>query len=94
MYTWLYSIDVFCLHIFILTLSSRTTEFLNILTDNTTIFKQQNRKQILQILEALHIRNKSPKLNKINFESITNELKCLLLLLLFIEPNLKTNATT
>ena len=38
-----------------------------------------------QILEVLCIRNKHPKLNKINFESSANVLKCLQLLLLFIE---------
>ena len=45
-----------------------TTEFQKILTENTTILEQQNNKQKLQILEALHIRNIQPKLNRINFE--------------------------
>ena len=51
-------------------------------------------KQRLQIIEALHIRNKIPKLNRINFKSSTNVLKCLQLLLLFIEPNFKINDAT
>ena len=46
---------------------------------------QQDSKQNLQILEAIHIWNKIPNLNKINFELSTNVLKCLYLLLLFIK---------
>ena len=34
-------------------------------------------KQNLQILEALHIRNIQPKLNRINFETSADVLKCL-----------------
>ena len=34
-------------------------------------------KQKLQILEALHIRNMQPKLNRINFKTSANVLKCL-----------------
>ena len=34
-------------------------------------------KQKLQILEALHIRMKQPKLNRINFESGANVRQCL-----------------
>ena len=49
-------------------------EFQKILTENT-ILEQQNNKQKLQILEALHIRMIQPKLNRINFESSTNVLK-------------------
>ena len=45
------------------------------LTENTTILEKQNNKQKLQILEALHIRNKRSKLN--NFELSGNVLKCL-----------------
>ena len=41
----------------------------------TTVLEQQNTPP--QILEALHIRNKHPKLNRINFESNANVLKCL-----------------
>ena len=54
--------------------SSPTTEFRKILTDNTTILKQENKKQGLK---ALHIRNKHPKLNRNEFESSANVLKYL-----------------
>ena len=37
--------------------SCPTTELWKILTESTTILKQQNNKQRLQILEALHIKN-------------------------------------
>ena len=53
-----------------------TTELRNILTENTTIMEQQNNKQKLQILEARHIRNIEPKLNRINFETSANVFKC------------------
>ena len=46
-------------------------------TENTTILEHQNNEQKLQILEALHIRNIQPKLNRINFETSANVLKCL-----------------
>ena len=36
--------------------------------------KQQNNKQKLQILKALHIRMKQPNLNRNNFESSINVL--------------------
>ena len=39
--------------------------------------RHQNNKQKLQILKALHIRNIQPKLNRINFETSANVLKCL-----------------
>ena len=55
------------------------------LAENTTILEHQNDKQKLQILEALYIRNIQPKLNKINFQTIANVLKCLQLLTLCIE---------
>ena len=48
-----------------------------ILTDNTTILEHQNNKQKLQILEALHIRNMQLTLNRINFQTSANVLKCL-----------------
>ena len=51
-----------------------TTELRKILTENTTMLEHQNNKQKLQILEALHIRNIQPKLNRINFETSTNVL--------------------
>ncbi len=49
----------------------------NTITDNTTILEHQNNKQKLRILEALHIRNMQPTLNRINFETSANVLKCL-----------------
>ena len=52
-------------------------EFPKILTDNTTILEHQNNKQKLQILEALYIRNLQPALNRINFQTSANVLKCL-----------------
>ena len=54
-----------------------TTELRKILTENTTILQQQNNKPKLQILEAVLIRNIEPKLNRINFETSANVLKCL-----------------
>ena len=52
------------------------TEFWKILTENITILEQQNNEQKLQILEALRIRKKLPKLNRINFKSSTNAFNC------------------
>ena len=57
--------------------SCPTTQLRKILTDNTTIFEHQNNKQKLQILEALHIRNMQPTLNRINFQTSANVLECL-----------------
>ena len=57
--------------------SCLTTQLRKILTDNTTIVEHQNDKQKLQILEALHIRNMQPALNRINFQTSGNVLKCL-----------------
>ena len=57
--------------------SCPTTHLRKILTDNTTILEHQNNKQKLQILEALHIRNMQPTLNRINFQTSANVLKCL-----------------
>ena len=57
--------------------SCPTTQLRKILTDNTTILEHQNNKQKLQILEALHIRNLLPTLNRINFQTSANVLKCL-----------------
>ena len=56
----------------------------------TTILKQRNNIKKLQILEALHIRNIQPKLNRINFETSANVLKCLKPQTLFIETNSKS----
>ena len=50
--------------------SCPTTQQRKILTDNTTILEHQNNKQKLQILEALHIRNLQPTINRINFRLI------------------------
>ena len=58
------------------------------------LFEQQDNKQKLQILEALHIRSMQPKLYKINCETSANVLKCLQLLTLFIETNLKSKRYT
>ena len=52
--------------------SRPTTQLRKILTDNTTILEHQNNKQKLQILEALHIRNMQPTLNRINFQTSAN----------------------
>ena len=57
--------------------SCPTAELWKILTENTTKLEHQNNKQKLQILEALHIRNIQSKLNRINFETSVNVLKCL-----------------
>ena len=57
--------------------SCPTTELQKILTDNTTILEHQNNKQKLQILEVLHIRNMQLTLNRINFQTSANVLKCL-----------------
>ena len=57
--------------------SCPTTQLRKILTDNTTILEHQNNKQKLQILKALYIRNLQPALNRINFQTSANVLKCL-----------------
>ena len=54
-----------------------TTQLQKILTNNTTILEHQNNKQKLQILVALYIRNMQPTLNRINFQTSANVLKCL-----------------
>ena len=58
-------------------LSCPTTQVRKILTDYTTILEHQNNEQKLQILEALQIRNMQPTLNRINFQTRANVLKCL-----------------
>ena len=75
-------LDILCLHIFFWIRSNSqhscpTTQLRKILTDNTTILEHQNNKQKLQILEALYIRNLQPALNRINFQTSANVLKCL-----------------
>ena len=46
-----------------------------ILIENTTIIAHEIDKLWLQILEALHIKTKKPKINRINFENSDNEKK-------------------
>ena len=74
--------------------SCPTTELRKILTENTIVLEHENNKQKLQILEALHIRNIKPNLNRINFETSANVLKCLQLLALFIETHSKSKRYT
>ena len=57
--------------------SCSTTQQRKILTDNTTILEHQNNKHKLQILEAQHIRNMQQTLNRINYQTSANVLKCL-----------------
>ena len=52
------------------------TQLRKILTDNTTMLEHQNKRK-LQILEALHIRNMQLTLDRINFQTSGNVLKCL-----------------
>ena len=58
------------------------------------LIKKKQKQKTYYILEALHIRNIQPKLNRINFETNVNVLKCLLLLTLFIETNSKSKCYT
>ena len=53
------------------------SKFRKILVENTTIIAHKINKLRLQILEALHIKAKKPKINRINFENSDNVLKCL-----------------
>ena len=52
-----------------------TTQLRKILTQQYSNIKIINKK--LQILEALYIRNLQPVVNRINFQTIANVLKCL-----------------
>ena len=52
-------------------------KFRKILVENTTIIAHEIDKLRLQILEALHVKTKKPKINRINFENSDNVLKCL-----------------
>ena len=54
------------------------SKFQKILVENTTIITHKIDKLQLQILEALHIKTKKPKINRINFELSDNILKCFL----------------
>ena len=65
------------IYIYIYIYSCPTTQLRKILTDHTTILEHQNDKQKLQILKALHIKNMQPTLNRINFQTSANVLKCL-----------------
>ena len=53
------------------------SKFRKILVENTTIIAHKINKQRLQFLEALHIKTKKPKINRINFENSDNILKFL-----------------
>ena len=53
------------------------SKFQKILVENTTIIAHKIGKLKLQILDALHIKTKKPKINRINFENSNNVLKCL-----------------
>ena len=53
------------------------SKFRKILVENTTIIAHEIDKLRLQILEALHIKTKKAKINRINFENSNNVLKCL-----------------
>ena len=53
------------------------SKFWKILVENTTIIAHEINKLQLQILEALHIKTKKPKIDRINFENNSNVLKCL-----------------
>ena len=52
------------------------SKFQKILVENTTIMAYKINKLQLQILEALHIKAKKPRINRINFENSKNILKC------------------
>ena len=52
-------------------------KFQKILVENTTIKAHEINKLRLQILEALYVKTKNPKINRINFENSNNVLKCL-----------------
>ena len=62
-------------------------ELIYVLSIVACIPSTENNKQKLQILEALHIRNLQPTLNRINFQTSANVLKCLYLLALNIESH-------
>ena len=53
------------------------SKFQKILAENTTIIAHKIDKLWLQILEALHIKTKKAKINRINFENSDNVTKCL-----------------
>ena len=51
------------------------SKFQKILVENTTITAHDIDKLRQQILEALHIKTKKPKINRINFKNSDNVLK-------------------
>ena len=51
------------------------SKFRKILVENTTIIAHEINKLRLQILEALHIKTKKTKINRINLENSDNILK-------------------
>ena len=53
------------------------SKFRKILVVNTTIITPEINKLRLQILGALHIKTKKPKINRVDFENSDNVLKCL-----------------
>ena len=56
--------------------SSIAQHLKKIMSDKWILENSQNNKKKLQILETLHYRNMQPKINRINFESSVNVLKC------------------
>ena len=52
------------------------SKFRKILVENITIILYEIDKLWLQILEAIHIKTKTPKINRINFENSDNVIKC------------------
>ena len=52
-------------------------KFRKILVENITIIAHEIDKLRIEILEALHIKTKKSKINRINFKNSDNVLKCL-----------------
>ena len=52
------------------------SKFRKNLVENTSIIAHEIDKLRLQIIEALHIKRKKPKINRINLENSDNVLKC------------------
>ena len=53
------------------------SKFRKILVENTTIIAHEINNLRLKILESLHLKTKTPKINRINFKNSDNVLKCL-----------------
>ena len=60
------------------------SKFRKILDENPTTKGHKINKSWLQILEALHIITKKPKIDKVDFENSDSVLKCCWLIYLFI----------